>query len=79
MGICISTVSAEIQDCGDCHENVVFFEEDSTVSVGIQRLGSLHSQTGSKGLNQDAAILYQVSSYLPLFDLSFFSGIFYIG
>ncbi|RVX17635.1 hypothetical protein VitviT2T_004399 [Vitis vinifera] len=58
MGICISTVSSEIQDSGDGHENMVFFE-DSTASIGIQRLGSLHSQPGSKGLNQDAAILHQ--------------------
>ncbi|KAJ9701926.1 hypothetical protein PVL29_003929 [Vitis rotundifolia] len=58
MGICISTVSSEIQDSGDSHENVVFFE-DSTASIGIQKLGSLHSQPGSKGLNQDAAILHQ--------------------
>ena len=70
MGICISTVSSEIQDSGDGHENMVFFE-DSTASIGIQRLGSLHSQPGSKGLNQDAAILHQVSWYVPSFLSSF--------
>ncbi|KAA8525180.1 hypothetical protein F0562_006956 [Nyssa sinensis] len=59
MGICISTASSEIHETDGGHENVVYYQE--TVSGNeIQRLGSLCSQQGSKGSNQDAAILYQV-------------------
>lgn len=59
MGICISVVSSEIHEADDCHhENVVFLAEN-IASLGIQGLGSLYTKQGSKGLNQDAAILYQ--------------------
>ncbi|KAF8407134.1 hypothetical protein HHK36_006259 [Tetracentron sinense] len=58
MGICISVASSEIQETTVGDENVVFVE-GTLSSNGIPRLGSLHSQKGSKGSNQDAAILYQ--------------------
>ncbi|KAK7813364.1 hypothetical protein CFP56_005385 [Quercus suber] len=54
MGICISVASKEIHDAEDGHEN------ENNVSNGALGLGSLYSKQGSKGLNQDAAILYQV-------------------
>ncbi|XP_059658911.1 probable protein phosphatase 2C 72 [Cornus florida] len=56
MGICISSASSEIQDS---HDNVVYCEESITTSNAIQRLGSLCSEQGSKGSNQDAATLHQ--------------------
>ncbi|KAE8664389.1 hypothetical protein F3Y22_tig00112800pilonHSYRG00104 [Hibiscus syriacus] len=61
MGICISVASSEIHDEAEEHyslENVVYLPENIG-SFGIQRLGSLYSKQGSKGLDQDAAILYQ--------------------
>ncbi|KAL0017581.1 hypothetical protein SO802_004650 [Lithocarpus litseifolius] len=58
MGICISVASKEIHDAEDGHENVIFFQGHN-VSNGALGLGSLYSKQGSKGLNQDAAILYQ--------------------
>lgn len=59
MGICISVASKEIHDAEDGHENVIFFQGNN-VSNGALGLGSLYSKQGSKGLNQDAVILYQV-------------------
>lgn len=60
MGICVSTVaSSDIQRIEDGHENAIFFA-DRNYSDEILRLGSVYSKEGSKGLNQDAAILYQV-------------------
>ncbi|XWS17658.1 hypothetical protein CRYUN_Cryun33cG0086500 [Craigia yunnanensis] len=58
MGICISVASSEIHKAEDCRENVLCLAEN-IASIGIQRLGSLYSEQGSKGVNQDAAILYQ--------------------
>ncbi|XVF89118.1 hypothetical protein PTKIN_Ptkin19aG0104900 [Pterospermum kingtungense] len=58
MGICISVASSEIHEAEECHGNVLYLA-DKIASNGIQRFGSLHSKQGSKGLNQDAAILYQ--------------------
>ncbi|XP_022731882.1 probable protein phosphatase 2C 72 [Durio zibethinus] len=58
MGICISVASSEIYEAEDCQENVLYLA-GNTASIGIQKLGSLYSKQGSKGLNQDAAILYQ--------------------
>ncbi|XP_007012238.2 PREDICTED: probable protein phosphatase 2C 72 [Theobroma cacao] len=58
MGICISVASSEIHEAEDCQENVVYLAEN-IASIGIQGLGSLYSRQGSKGLKQDAAILYQ--------------------
>lgn len=58
MGNCISYPSSNIletkEGCGD----LVLCEENA-VSNGILKLGSVFSQQGSKGLNQDAAIVYQ--------------------
>ena len=59
MGICISVASSEIHEAEDCQENVLNSAEN-IASNRIQRLGSLYSKQGSKGLNQDAAILRQV-------------------
>lgn len=62
MGNCISYPSSNIletkEGCGD----LVLCEENA-VSNGILKLGSAFSQQGSKGLNQDAAIVYQVCFY----------------
>lgn len=62
MGICISVASKEIHDAEESHENVIFFQGNN-VSNEALGLGSLYSKQGSKGLNQDAAILYQVLLY----------------
>lgn len=59
MGICISTASAEIHEVDYGHENVVYYHETDHDHSDAQRVGSLFSQQGSKGPNQDAAILYQ--------------------
>lgn len=60
MGICISVASSEIhQAAEECQENFLYLAEKFPSTGLIQRLGSLHSKQGSKGLNQDAAILYQ--------------------
>lgn len=63
MGICISC-SASGHKIQDGNENAMFFRKNSDV-FGAQSHGSLYSKEGSKGLNQDSAILYQVcySSY----------------
>ncbi|XWS26387.1 hypothetical protein CRYUN_Cryun26dG0027900 [Craigia yunnanensis] len=58
MGICISVASSEIHEAEDCQENDIYLTEN-IASIGIPRLGSLYSKQGSKGLNQDADILYQ--------------------
>ncbi|KAG6624487.1 hypothetical protein I3843_16G032400 [Carya illinoinensis] len=55
MGICSSVASLSIHDAEDGHENAIFIQGNN-ISNG---LGSLYSKQGSKGLNQDAAILYQ--------------------
>ncbi|XVE70954.1 hypothetical protein DITRI_Ditri10aG0111100 [Diplodiscus trichospermus] len=59
MGICISLPSSEIHEADQhCQENVIYLAEN-IASTGIQSHGSLYSKQGSKGLNQDAAILCQ--------------------
>ncbi|XP_074335858.1 putative protein phosphatase 2C 72 [Apium graveolens] len=61
MGICISTssYSSEIYDIDHGPENVVYYEEMKDATEGNQVLCSLHSQQGSKGINQDSGIIYQ--------------------
>ncbi|KAH7523795.1 hypothetical protein FEM48_Zijuj06G0050000 [Ziziphus jujuba var. spinosa] len=59
MGICISLASSQIHKVEDSHENAIFFQQNKNDSNGTQRLSSVYSKEGSKGLNQDAAILYQ--------------------
>lgn len=59
MGLCISSSAHKIQDG---HEAPMSFER-SEDSNGIQMHGSLYSLEGSKGVNQDSAILYQVCEY----------------
>ncbi|XVE97645.1 hypothetical protein REPUB_Repub03eG0036600 [Reevesia pubescens] len=59
MGICISVASSEIHEAeAHCQEKVLYLAEN-IASIGIQGLGSFYSKQGSKGLNQDTAILYQ--------------------
>ncbi|KAF8388861.1 hypothetical protein HHK36_025542 [Tetracentron sinense] len=58
MGICISSSSSKSQETKDSNENVIFVE-GTNGSNEVPRLASLHSQPGSKGSNQDAAILLQ--------------------
>ena len=62
MGICISTASysSEIYDIEHGPENAVFYEEMKDAAEENQLLCSLHSQQGSKGINQDYGIIYQV-------------------
>ncbi|TXG61937.1 hypothetical protein EZV62_013300 [Acer yangbiense] len=67
MGICISIASTEIHEVpetvhGNGHENVqenAILVEESFVSNEAKRLASVYSNQGSKGLNQDAAVLCQ--------------------
>ncbi|XP_063946731.1 probable protein phosphatase 2C 72 isoform X2 [Daucus carota subsp. sativus] len=59
MGTCISTASSGIYDIEHGPENVVYYQETGKTGDGIDRNGSLHSQQGSKGLNQDCGIIYQ--------------------
>lgn len=58
MGICVSVASSEIHETPVGHENLVYFQE-GIHSDGMQRHSSLYSKEGSKGLNQDAGILYE--------------------
>ncbi|KAH8504455.1 hypothetical protein Peur_045995 [Populus x canadensis] len=58
MGICISSASSEIHQADDGLENVMHVQED-IVSHGIEKRGSLYSKEGSKGVNQDAAVVHQ--------------------
>ncbi|MBA0722902.1 hypothetical protein Golax_003536 [Gossypium laxum] len=62
MGICMSIASSEIHDQAEdqhhFHENVLYLTE-TIPSIGTHTHGSLYSKQGTKGLNQDAAILYQ--------------------
>ncbi|KAD4178732.1 hypothetical protein E3N88_27323 [Mikania micrantha] len=55
MGICISKASPEIHEIDYGHENVIYYQD----TVCDQKIGSIHTHQGSKGFNQDAAILYQ--------------------
>ena len=61
MGICMSTESSEIHEAPKeaNDENAIVFQASKVVS-GTHRLCSVYSKKGSKGLNQDAAILCQV-------------------
>lgn len=61
MGICISKASPEIHDVNYGHENFIYYQQN----VSDQKVGSLHTHQGSKGMNQDAAIIYQVSHLNP--------------
>ncbi|CAK7353052.1 unnamed protein product [Dovyalis caffra] len=58
MGICISSAPSEIHQADDGLENVMHIQEN-IVSHGIEKLCSLYSKEGSKGVNQDAAIIHQ--------------------
>ncbi|XP_040997430.1 probable protein phosphatase 2C 72 [Juglans microcarpa x Juglans regia] len=58
MGICRSVESREIHDAEDCNENVIFFQGNKVSNEALV-LCSLYSKQGSKGLNQDSAILHQ--------------------
>ncbi|MED6130741.1 hypothetical protein PIB30_003317 [Stylosanthes scabra] len=63
MGICISTEYSEIHHESSklaTDENVTVFESGKNSKLSkIHRLSSIYSKKGSKGLNQDAATLYQ--------------------
>jgi len=66
MGICISVSEKDDDD----DENVTIFEERKKVPNGSQRLFSVYSKQGTKGLNQDAASIHQVSFTVSLFKTS---------
>ncbi|PWA54291.1 protein phosphatase 2C family protein [Artemisia annua] len=56
MGICISKASShEIHDVDYGHENVIYYQD----TITDHKIGSLDTHQGSKGFNQDAAIIYQ--------------------
>ncbi|KAI3690665.1 hypothetical protein L2E82_48853 [Cichorium intybus] len=55
MGICISRASPEIHEIDYGHENIIYYQH----TLSDQRIGSIHTHQGSKGFNQDAAIVYQ--------------------
>ncbi|KAI7748313.1 hypothetical protein M8C21_032900 [Ambrosia artemisiifolia] len=55
MGICISKASPEIHEIDYGHENAIYYQD----TVSDHKIGSIHTHQGSKGFNQDAAILYQ--------------------
>ncbi|KAL8522176.1 hypothetical protein ACS0TY_012356 [Phlomoides rotata] len=57
MGICGSIQSREIHDDSYGQENAVYYT--GFINNESQKIGSTYSHTGSKGLNQDCAILYQ--------------------
>lgn len=59
MGICISSASFEIHVVDFGNENVVHYKDNNIIGCQ-QAIGSVFSQQGNKGLNQDSAILYQV-------------------
>ncbi|KAI3468147.1 hypothetical protein Pfo_024810 [Paulownia fortunei] len=59
MGICASSSSSVIHDDTYGHENAAYYTGISTNANGSPRIGSTYSHTGSKGLNQDSAILFQ--------------------
>ncbi|XP_009794190.1 putative protein phosphatase 2C 72 [Nicotiana tabacum] len=61
MGICISSESFEIHAIDYGHENLVHYEDNNNNNGAncCQQIGSVYTQQGSKGLNQDSAILYQ--------------------
>ncbi|XP_004245370.1 probable protein phosphatase 2C 72 [Solanum lycopersicum] len=63
MGICglvscISSTSFEIQPVDFGNENVVHYD-DNNINENQCVIGSVFSQQGNKGINQDSAILYQ--------------------
>lgn len=64
MGICISVASSEIHhgipEEVVHDENVAIFEANKVLHGNHERLCSVYSKQGSKGLNQDAASLHQV-------------------
>lgn len=67
MGLCVSSVSSEIHSESNGgtvrHHNAIYCVAETRVVLpnGAQgSIGSVYSKTGSKGLNQDSAILYQV-------------------
>ncbi|EXB66891.1 putative protein phosphatase 2C 72 [Morus notabilis] len=62
MGICISVASSDQIHNAESehgHGNAVLFFDNQNDSTGIHGLCSVYSKEGSKGLNQDSAILYQ--------------------
>ncbi|OVA11738.1 Protein phosphatase 2C (PP2C)-like domain [Macleaya cordata] len=60
MGICMSVASSDIQETKEVinhdQNNAIFID---SIPNRFPRLGSVYSQQGSKGLNQDAAIICQ--------------------
>ncbi|KAL0330725.1 UNVERIFIED_CONTAM: putative protein phosphatase 2C 72 [Sesamum angustifolium] len=59
MGICASISSSVMHDDTYGHENAVYYRGLSLNANESKRIGSTYSHTGSKGLNQDSAILFQ--------------------
>ncbi|GAU26962.1 hypothetical protein TSUD_06340 [Trifolium subterraneum] len=59
MGICISVASSEIHGIPQVHDENIMIFETSKIQYETQRLCSIYSKQGTKGLNQDAASLYK--------------------
>ncbi|XP_047319697.1 probable protein phosphatase 2C 72 [Impatiens glandulifera] len=66
MGLCISKWSADhhkyrVNDHDDCQEIVLFDDGDNPIDgISSSSGSSLCSREGSKGVNQDAAVIYKV-------------------
>lgn len=59
MGICASISSPVIHDDSYGQESAVYYTGISS-NESSQKIGSVYSHAGSKGLNQDCALLFQV-------------------
>ncbi|CAJ2675260.1 unnamed protein product [Trifolium pratense] len=59
MGICISVASSEIHGIPQVHDENIMIFEASKIQHETQRICSVYSKQGTKGLNQDAASLYK--------------------
>lgn len=66
MGLCVSVASSDQihnAESEHSHDNAVLLlnpQNDSTTGLHVC---SVYSKAGSKGLNQDSAVLYQVCHY----------------
>lgn len=58
MGNCSSLASPAVQNDDDTRKNMVTIDE-TLQSNGCSRLTSMYSQKGSKGINQDSAVIYE--------------------
>lgn len=61
MGICASVESPVHDDSAFGHENAVYYTEiNPCIHESPATIGSTFSHEGSKGINQDSSIIFQV-------------------